>query len=750
MGSGYGGMLQSPKQRTLAWLILSLLFIGGYGLGLALAPTFAGASLFWPPLAIATAGVYLLGLRWLPLLFGLHLFSQGLWGGMPSLPLTALLAANSLLAPSLGAYLLQRQHFRADLARVKDVVSLLLAISLTTLINATGLSLILSLSIGADSFFNLWLRSIQGDLYSLLFVLPPILTWSVPQPPGRVGSRRELVSWQLMFFSLLVLGVVLHHFTPLKDIAHNWSHLLFVILGFAMLLWNALRFSPRCVASASLLNLASAAYHLLHNHPQQLSQHYVSAEQSGSLLLVLSSLSLLMLFTSSYTQERRRDQSHQEWLALHDSLTHCFNRRGLEKQLKELPTGQHLLIAIRNLQLNNIYRVCGFVAGDKLQQELVRYTKPLLGGRHILGQVSASLLVIIVPDCQAPEQRLNELRQRLQGFRFNWQDSSFPMQFALGGTQFDANVSLRQLIHEASSAAQVAQDMGLNRSYLANPDDRRFQQQFLDLNWLSDVHSALENERLTLFGQTIKASPKQPDLTLWAQPIQAHGDEQGLYFEVLVRMRREDGSLIPPGEFIPTLERYGLAPKLDHWVFEHTLTKLQQPGMLERVSCCSINLSGLSLCDQELISHIQQRLQQVPEIARKLCFEITETALIRNYEEALDTIRVLTACGCRFALDDFGTGLSSMSHLKSLPVHILKIDGAFIQHLANSQVDQQLVKLVQGVAKALGKITVAEFVEDEATSRKLAELEVDYQQGYFHARPCPLDELLPLPANQQA
>ena len=192
------------------------------------------------------------------------------------------------------------------------------------------------------------------------------------------------------------------------------------------------------------------------------------------------------------------------------------------------------------------------------------------------------------------------------------------------------------------------------------------------------------------------------------------------HLEVLVRMLDDDGATIPPGAFLPAAERYNLSPKLDKWVVQATFDWLIcDPDRLDRVQCCSINLSGNSLGEDDFADFVIGELQRTGIPAHKICFEITETAAISRLGAATRLISRLKELGCLFALDDFGSGLSSFGYLKNLPVDFLKIDG-----------------------QIMGKQTIAEFVENDDILERLREIGVDYAQGYGIGKPQPIEEIL--------
>jgi EAL domain-containing protein (putative c-di-GMP-specific phosphodiesterase class I) len=149
----------------------------------------------------------------------------------------------------------------------------------------------------------------------------------------------------------------------------------------------------------------------------------------------------------------------------------------------------------------------------------------------------------------------------------------------------------------------------------------------------------------------------------------------------------------------------------------------------------SINLSGRAVDDAELLKMIKSILKNTGLNPSMLQFEITETAAIANMRAARKFIGQLKDLGCRMALDDFGSGFCSFTYLKHLPVDSLKIDGSFVQGLANAKVDQAMVQSMNQVAHALGKTTIAEFVENQETLRLLQQYNVDFAQGHFIGKP---------------
>jgi EAL domain-containing protein (putative c-di-GMP-specific phosphodiesterase class I) len=206
-------------------------------------------------------------------------------------------------------------------------------------------------------------------------------------------------------------------------------------------------------------------------------------------------------------------------------------------------------------------------------------------------------------------------------------------------------------------------------------------------------------------------------------------------YEVLVRMICDDGQIILPGGFMPAAERFGLIHSVDRWIVRRAIRQLSHLHEKGLDTSFSINLSGKAFEDATLLPLIQEMLSTTGLDPTWVTFEITETAAIENLVAAEEFITALKDIGCQFALDDFGSGFSSFAYLKHLPVDKLKIDGGFVKGMAHSSVDQAMVESMNQVAHALGKVTIAECVENEKTLQILREMGVDCAQGNHIGRP---------------
>ena len=205
-----------------------------------------------------------------------------------------------------------------------------------------------------------------------------------------------------------------------------------------------------------------------------------------------------------------------------------------------------------------------------------------------------------------------------------------------------------------------------------------------------------------------------------------------------------EGELVPPQRFLSAAERYQMMAALDRWVVNNTLDALARAsGSLEvSLSSFAINISAQSLGEPEFIDRVEQAIVDSGVPPDMLCFELTETAMVRHFERAQHFVHRLQKRGCRVALDDFGTGYSSFAYLKHLPVQYLKIDGAFVRDLLENRLSQAIVSAVVKIAHVMGAATVGEHVENELVQQKLAGLGVDYAQGFHFHRPEPLMDAL--------
>lgn len=222
-----------------------------------------------------------------------------------------------------------------------------------------------------------------------------------------------------------------------------------------------------------------------------------------------------------------------------------------------------------------------------------------------------------------------------------------------------------------------------------------------------------------------------------------HGELPGerglLHGEVLCRLVRPDGSLLPPARFLSSLLAAGRGPELDLAVLTALLAWFRaHPQAIPRCGRVAVNLTGQSLVSATFRTRLLALLAQSPIPHDRLCFEVTENPAAVSMSGANPLLLDLHLAGCRIAIDDFGVGMQSFERLRDMPVDMIKIDGSFVRNVARRGKDHAVVQASVAVARAFGAATVAEYVEDEETVQCLRELGVDWLQGYLVARPVAL------------
>jgi diguanylate cyclase (GGDEF)-like protein/PAS domain S-box-containing protein len=447
-------------------------------------------------------------------------------------------------------------------------------------------------------------------------------------------------------------------------------------------------------------------------------------------------LGVVMVF-SDVTAARalQREISHQ---ATHDSLTGLVNRREFEHRLERVlettrrDGSEHVLCYLDLDQFKIINDTCGHAAGDELLCQLAVTLQSLVRRRDTLGRLGGDEFGILMEHCSAEQgTRVAEnMRAGVETLRFSWDEKVFRVGVSIGIVPINGlHATVHAVLSAADNACYLAKDAGRNRVHVYQEDDTEIAQRRDEMRWVGILTRALEEGRFELHAQPISSLRSS--------------DEPGRHVELLLRLVSESGERILPGRFLPAAERYDLITRIDRWVVGTAVAWLgrQEPSG----DLYSINISGASLGDTEFLDFVLELLDDSGVVGEQLCFELTETAAIRNLGMATRFMHTVGRRGCRFALDDFGSGLSSFAYLKSLPVQFLKIDGGFVKDMATSPLDFAIVRSIVDVGQALGMRTIAEFVEDAAVLQKLGELEVDAAQGFEIGRPEPL--IVAAPAN---
>lgn len=414
--------------------------------------------------------------------------------------------------------------------------------------------------------------------------------------------------------------------------------------------------------------------------------------------------------------------------ARHDALTGLVNRYEFDRKAlaaiddSSVENRVHCLAYLDLDQFKTVNDSCGHLAGDRLLKQLADILKSRMRGSDTLARLGGDEFAMIFMGCtiNKAESILDDIVIAIREFTFIHNEKSFKVGVSIGLTEISAEhpLSLGELLGMADSACYLAKKDGGNCVRTHVLGDLVVAERSIQLEWVSRINLSLENNGFVLY----------------MQRMQCFNDGGEPHCELLVRMHGESGELHMPGQFLATAERYKLMPQLDRWVIAKAFMILARKG-LDLPHVCSINLSGQSLSDQRLASYVLDQIKKYDVNPRRICFEITETAVIANLEKAQSFIQEMRKIGCRFSLDDFGSGLSSFAYLKNLSVDFLKIDGMFTRNVNANKIDRAMVESITSIGHVMGLKVIAEFAETHELVEALRDIGVDYAQGYGVAMP---------------
>ena len=426
------------------------------------------------------------------------------------------------------------------------------------------------------------------------------------------------------------------------------------------------------------------------------------------------------------------------WAATHDALTSLANRREFEDRVEAAlasarSSAKHHVLCYMDLdQFKIVNDTAGHAAGDALLKQVAQALQENLRESDTLARLGGDEFGVLLDSCPLERAELiaANLLSAIKSLRFRWEDKSFVVGISIGVVAIKGDsLSRAEIFSSADAACYMAKEQGRNRVCVFHRADADLAERRRDMDWAARLGRAIEENRFQLYYQPYRAL--------------AAGEPGAKHIEILLRLIDEDGSVVLPGSFVPAAERYGVMPAIDQWVIRTVFSRYHDlAAQLGSPLICAINVSGTSINGEGLLAFIREQAGLHGILPGTVCFEITETAAINNLRRATQFMKDIKSLGFFFALDDFGSGTSSFGYLKNLPVDYLKIDGSFVQDIADDPLDRAMAETINRVGHIMGLKTVAEFAESEAVIGELRAIGVDFAQGYGVQKPQPLPEAL--------
>lgn len=428
--------------------------------------------------------------------------------------------------------------------------------------------------------------------------------------------------------------------------------------------------------------------------------------------------------------ERKAMIENLRQLAEHDSLTGLYNRFYFMEELERVVNRIHrdsvkqdslLYIDLDNFKYVN--DTLGHLAGDCLLIEVTEMLSQRTRRSDLLARIGGDEFAILLyeVDTEIAKSVAEQYRELLQEYTFKYDGKIIDVGCSIGIAMLEDDILNKDdVLSRADFSCHIAKLEGRNKVHLYTEKDKE-QIDILsdDIGWTRRIKSSLENDRFII--------AKQPIIDVSLKNTSKH--------EILLRMVDTNDNLIMPSGFLQPAERFGLMVDIDKWVIRHALPMMKEEIRFNPKIEYTINLSAQSFESNDLVDVITSEINKYKINPAALTFEITETVAMADVGLAIKFLSALRELGCKTALDDFGVGYSSFAYLKDLPVDYVKIDGSFVKGIKYNPLNKTILKSISDVAQAMGKQTIAEFVDSDETVRILELIGVDFVQGYYIGKP---------------
>jgi diguanylate cyclase (GGDEF)-like protein len=423
--------------------------------------------------------------------------------------------------------------------------------------------------------------------------------------------------------------------------------------------------------------------------------------------------------------------------AQYDASTGLMTRQAFERQAAALlgstnSAETHIILYLDIDRLHVINETFGMHVGDDVIVNVAECMAKSLPAGALSARISGDRLAALIPNSSMEKSAIvaEKIRAAAAAIVPRAGHGSFEVSACLGVAPIiRSDNPLAHALATAEIACKAAKDRGRNRVEMFQDSDQSIIRRHTDILVIGKLRDALSNDSFRLDAQPI---------------LPLRGNYGRPRFELLIRMLGDRGEIIPPGKFLSAAERYQLMPTIDRWVVHRACELLGEhsASVGEEIARFAINLSGQSLQDESFLEYVIGEIKNSGLPPGVLCFELTETATIGNLAKAQNFMRSLQDLGCQFALDDFGTGVSSLAYLKDLSVNYLKIDGSFVRDAVVNARSESMIKAIAQLAKVMCMETIAEYVETDVLRARMADLGVDYGQGFAMGKAQPLPDLL--------
>lgn len=556
-------------------------------------------------------------------------------------------------------------------------------------------------------FFYFIIRMIRNPHFVFSF-------WSRMRGQAQHGvTKAEVTLWiglVILLINLLLL--------PLGDSTSIFKTDYTLTLILPVMLWGAMRFGFLFITNiwTIILIILCSGFN-----------NYLPPDMGFQLHLAIASscyaiFSITIFMMAVVTTRQRFLHAKARRASFTDPIIQMPNLRALNRDIRRHPWSALAFLRIPELEL--LGRNYGVLLRIQYKQQLAEYLRQILVADEKVYHLSGHDLALRL-NYESHEARIETIDQHVQQFRFMWDGMPLQPQIGISYCYVRHPIShLYLLLGELSTMAELSlstyhpenlQQQGSNQIQIAVKNK---------VEMMNRLQIALDGDNFVLLAQRIEGM---------------RGDS---YYEILLRMKGENGELFNPDSFLPVAHEFGLSSRIDHWVLEATLKFMDKRR--EQLPGCrfAINLTPASVSRIQFPAEVKSLLEKYNIEPWQLVFEVTESNSLPNLEQANMALSALQRMGCRVAIDDFGTGYASYARLKTISADILKIDGSFIRNVLISSLDYQIVESICQLARVKKMQVVAEYVENEALKEAVQRLGIDYMQGYLIGCPQPLESLL--------